>query len=502
MLNKLLSRKIIFLLMLFNFLFSFSSCGSAQYQKIRKPAVAGMFYPKEPSVLKKTVDQLIAKSEIIKIQSPILGLIAPHAGYTYSGHVAASIYSQLKGKKIKRVVIISPSHLSSFKGASIYNGDVYATPLGNITVDKEFADKLAAQSKLLYPSSKGHEDSYQGRGEHALEVQLPFLQRTLKEFKFIPIIMGNQSYETSRALGHALAQLIQNSETIIVASSDLSHFHPYDEAVKLDRKVLTAIEEWDHYNLSRNLNSRLWEACGGGPIVATMIATEILGANTAKLIKYANSGDIPRGNRSSVVGYSSFAFIKDESKANQENSFNLNESEQKELLRIAKIAVEKIVNSGKKYEFSEENLGSLIQDRGAFVTLNKNGQLRGCIGYTAPIQPLCFTVRDVAIQAAINDRRFTPVKESELPYISYEISVLSPFRKVIDINNIHIGEHGLLIQKGTTAGLLLPQVASEYKWDRITFLEQTCRKAGLPANAWKDEETDIFKFSAFVFSEH
>jgi len=288
-----------------------------------------------------------------------------------------------------------------------------------------------------------------------------------------------------------------------VASSDLSHFHSYDEAVKLDHKVINAIKEWDYFNLLRNLQSRIWEACGGGPIVATMIAAEELGANEAILLKYANSGDVPAGERSRVVGYSAIAFCKNkEAHRNKDNEFSLSKAEQEELLKIARQAVESIVRQKKVLEISHCEYEALKQDRGAFVTLRKHGQLRGCIGYTAPIQPLYLTVRDAAISAAERDPRFRPVQEDELDELSYEISVLSPMRHVRDINEIVIGKHGLVVKKGYSEGLLLPQVAPEQGWDCIEFLEHTCRKAGLPPEAWKDEDTDIFCFTAFVFGEH
>ena len=314
--------------------------------------------------------------------------------------------------------------------------------------------------------------------------------------------MGDQDYLTCRALGVALAELIQNPKTVIVASSDLSHFHPYSEAIKLDEKVLNAIEEWDYFNMSRNLQSRIWEACGGGPIVATMIAAERLGTNEAKVIKYANSGDVAKGDKSRVVGYASAIFYKSENTNDAHSAdFQLNKAEQERLLKIAKESVESIVRRGELSECNSGGFNTLNLDRGAFVTLNKAGQLRGCIGYTAPMQPLYLTIRSAAASAAVKDHRFMPVSENELDEITYDISVLSPFRLVKNTDQIEIGKHGLFIKKGESEGLLLPQVATDYNWDRITFLEQTCRKAGLPINAWKDKETDIFMFSAFVFEE-
>jgi hypothetical protein len=479
----------------------FNSCNAANDDKVHEPVVAGSFYPGDPDALAAMVDEMLSSADVPSVEYPVSGLIAPHAGYVYSGHVAAHAYAMLRDSQTKRVVVISPSHLESFEGASIYDGDAYETPLGRIEVDEEFADRLANSHPKLYRSSKGHESRRMGRGEHALEVQLPFLQRVLDSFTLVPIIMGNQEYATCRALGKSLAELIGNDRTVIVASSDLSHFHPYNTAVKKDRSVINAVHEWDYYNLSRNLQSHHWEACGGGPIVATMIAAERLGASDARLLEYANSGDIPHGDRSRVVGYSAFAFLKNPKIKHDESDFSLSQDEKATLLSIARNAVETMIKEGEIYDCSDVDQENLLQDRGAFVTLKINGQLRGCIGYTAPLKPLCETVRDVAIQAAIKDYRFTPVSEEELDKLSYDISVLSPFHHVSDIDAICTGTHGLLIQKGNQVGLLLPQVATDQGWDRETFLAHTCIKAGLPADAWQDDQTDIFCFRALVFGE-
>jgi len=250
-----------------------SQCLAASADEIRQPAVAGSFYPQDPKELAAAVDGMIARAAVPATQDHIVALIAPHAGYAYSGAVAAHSYALLKGQKIHRVVVIAPSHFEEFPFSAVYDGNAYATPLGKVPVDKVLARKLASMSPLIKLSSRGHAPS-QGQAEHSLEVQLPFLQRTLPDFELVPIVMGEQSYEASRALGVALAELIQGSDTLIVASSDLSHYHTYDEASTLDHKTLNAISEWDYLTLSRNFQIRIWEACGGGPIVAAMIAAE------------------------------------------------------------------------------------------------------------------------------------------------------------------------------------------------------------------------------------
>jgi AmmeMemoRadiSam system protein A len=338
------------------------------------------------------------------------------------------------------------------------------------------------------------------RGEHALEVQLPFLQRVLGPFKLVPIVMGEQDYAICRKLGRALADAIGNSRTLIVASSDLSHYHPYDTAVKMDHNTLRAIEEWDYLSLSENLPRRIWEACGGGPIIAAMIASERLGPVEARLLKYANSGDVTK-TRDSVVGYGSMAFVRPAGPSAAAAPFSLSAAEKDALLKLARQSVESAVRDHKMLDLPALRFDALNQDRGAFVTLRKHGELRGCIGYIAPVKPLATTVRDVAAAAATQDRRFPPVTPAELGQLEYEVSVLSPMRRVLDTEKIQVGQHGLVMMQGDSMGLLLPQVPVEEHWDRKTFLEQTCRKAGLPSDAWRSADTDIFSFTALVFGE-
>ncbi len=473
-----------------------AAVGCAAGGKVREPAVAGSFYPADAGELAKMADGFLAQAAPPPVND-VVALVAPHAGYQYSGPVAAYSYALLKGRKVERVVVIAPSHVESFGFSSVYDGSAYATPLGEIPVDQVFAAKLAAALKTK-PSGRGHTVSGQ-RGEHSIEVQLPFLQRVAGNFKLVPLVMGDQSYEACRALGRALASLIRGPETIIVASSDLSHYHPYDVATKTDHKTLLAIEEWDYLSLSRNLERQVWEACGGGPIIAAMIAAEKLGARKATLLKYANSGDTS-GVKSQVVGYGAMAFSKMGGAGDA--GFSLNEEEKKELLSLAMRSVESVVKNRKMYDYQVAGSAALTQERGAFVTLKRNGQLRGCIGYPSPTKPLPLTVRDVAAYAAVRDSRFPPVTTGELGELEYEISVLSPLHRVLSIDEIQVGRDGLVIKKGESEGLLLPQVATEQHWDRMKFLENLCFKAGLPAGAWKDADTDLFAFTALVFGSH
>jgi len=473
---------------------------AAGEQKVRQAGVAGSFYPADAKALTAMMDEMLAHAVQPPIADPILAVVAPHAGYQYSGPVAAYTYGALKGHKFSRVVVIAPSHYESFDFTSVYDGDGYATPLGTVQVDKTFARELAGMSPTMRLSSQGHDATSAG-AEHALEVQLPWLQHVLGEFTLVPVVMGDQSYENSRALGVALAKLIHGGDTLIVASSDLSHYHPYDDAEKIDHKTLAALEAWDYFSMSRNFQPRIWEACGGAPIVAAMIAAERMGATRAQVLKYLNSGDTS-GDHARVVGYSADVFVKAHSAKATETPFTLTDAEKTELLALARTSVEHVVEQGKPYQPPQSQSLALNQERGAFVTLRIGGDLRGCIGYTSAEKPLYLTVRDTATYAALRDPRFEPVSAMELPRLTYEISVLSPLRRVADVEEIKVGEHGLLMKNGRHEGLLLPQVPVEEKWERQKFLEQTCVKAGMRADCWKDPDTDIFRFTAVVFEEH
>ena len=479
---------------------------SGDQPKVRQAAVAGSFYPADPKELSAMIDDLLAKAQGPQISEPIIAAVAPHAGYVYSGPVAAYTYAQLKGHKYSRVVLIAPTHYVGFDFTSVYDGDAYTTPLGQVPIDKEFARRLVKMSSTMQLSDKGHQATSDAP-EHSVEVQLPWLQKVLGNFELVPIVMGDTSYESSRALGVALAKILRDDHnTLVLASSDLSHYHPYDDAVKIDHKTLNALQAWDYFSMSRNFQWRgpgqpgIWEACGGAPIVAAMIYAERMGANQARVLKYANSGDIT-GDHSRVVGYSADVFVKAESSKTVDAPFSLTVEEKSNLLALARKSVEYVVQQRYPYEPPASASSSLNQERGAFTTLKEAGELRGCIGYTSAVKPLYITVRDTATLAATQDPRFPQVTASELPKLEYEISVLSPLRRVTDVQQIVVGQHGLLMKNGDSEGLLLPQVPVEQQWDRHTFLEQTCRKAGMRSDCWMDEDTDIFSFTAVVFGE-
>ena len=271
--------------------------------RVRQPAVAGAFYDADPDVLRRHVDSLLDQARGATVKGSIKGLVSPHAGYIYSGSTAAVGYRLLRGKSYDAVILVGPSHREFFTGASIYPGDSYRTPLGDVPVHKEMRDELVKEGGTIMLSDAGH------RGEHCLEVQLPFLQRVLGEFSIVPIIIGNQRREFCLALGNALAKAASRRNVLLVASSDLSHYHPYDEAVKLDRQVIGLVEALDEKTMMDQIEEERIEACGGGPVVSVMHAAKLLGANRSQVLFYCNSGDVT-GDKDAVVGYLSAAFLQ------------------------------------------------------------------------------------------------------------------------------------------------------------------------------------------------
>jgi len=467
-------------------------------KEIREPAVAGMFYPDKPDLLSSDVKKYLENAKKEKIEGEIIALLSPHAGYKYSGQVAAYAYKLIEGKDLDSVVMIAPSHRALFKGESLYDRGGFRTPLGVVPIDVELSKKLMEKRKEIQFFPEAHAQ------EHSLEVQIPFLQTVSKSFKIIPIVMEPYwSWETCQSLASAIAETVKGRKVLLVASSDLSHYHPYDHAVRLDKIVLNHIEQFDPEGFYRDLKENRCEACGGGPIISIMLAAKALGANRGKVLKYLNSGDVT-GDRGHVVGYGAAVFYKSIGGIKMKNEkrvgvdLGLSEQDKNALHHIVRTVIENKARGKSVPEFKIES-SILKENRGAFVTINKKGQLRGCIGYIEGHGPLHQTVQEMAEAAAFRDPRFSPVKEKELPELEIEISVLTPLKKIADVNEIQVGKHGIYIKKGWLSGLLLPQVATEYGWERQTFLEHTCQKAGLPSNAWKEKDTEIYIFSADIF---
>ena len=483
---------------------------------IRRHAVAGPqgFYPSEPDELREIVLDYMKRAELKTDKDPF-GLIAPHAGYVYSGPVAGYAYRQVQGRQYRSVVVLAPSHMMSFPFASIMPSGAYITPLGEIPVDEDLSSRLVeAGGDLVQASYQGHTAEFAAPAEHSLEVQLPFLQVALGDFKLVPVVIGIVDWEVSQALGNALAG-IMGDDILIVASSDLSHYHGYEEAYRLDSEVIEYIENMDAKGLAEGCSRHELEACGGMPISALLAAAEKAGNCNAEILRHKTSGDVPGGVRSQVVGYLAAAIYRGEVK-NRRNKvetqthsetqtgsgLTFSREEQRYLLSLAKQSIyEAILDKPYPIDKMDHTFPVLSEQRGLFVTLKIDGRLRGCIGNISPTEPLGELVKMIARQTAFDDPRFPPLSESELKLVSFEITVLGEMKLIEDTNELEVGRHGIMLKKGFYQGLLLPQVAVEMGWNRRQFLDGVCRKAGLPPGSWREKDVQIFLFTADYFGE-
>lgn len=490
-------------------------------KKIRQPAVAGQFYPADREELKAMIGVYLKDIEIPFTpplqagQAPsfykggikeVKALIAPHAGYVFSGPVAAHAYKELKGRKIKTAVLVGNSHTAYFNGIAVDDSLFWRTPLGEVEVDKKLAEKLVELDGDIKFNNEAH------RAEHSLEVQVPFLQSVLKgNFKIVPLLFGNVGEDGYKKLAVALAKNLGDDDLVVI-SSDMSHYPLYEDANKIDNETLKKIKEGNIEELeahiarveNKNISNEQTLLCGIDGVKTIMELANILGWR-AEILKYANSGDTPIGDRDSVVGYGAIAFAKIKNKKskiknNEKGSDLLNDDQQRQLLRIAKTSVENYVKTGKApvININDERLN---WKEGAFVTLKNGGELRGCIGQIIPgDNPLWQVVRDMAVAAATEDGRFSPVSAAELDSLEYEISVLSAPQKIINWQDIELGKHGVIIKKGLRGGVFLPQVALETGWSKEEFLRELCyQKAGLLPDSYKDDGVEIKIFTAQVF---
>jgi len=493
-------RTFLFFVFLF-FCISSQGVAEAYESKVRQARWSGPFYDNSPKALRETVEAFLKKVDQKKLTGDLIALISPHAGYVYSGQVAAYAYRQLEEEDFDTVILLGPSHRVPVKGASVYGEGWWKTPLGKVKVDSEFAKEIINKHQLFHFDEKAHKD------EHSLEVQLPFLQATLKDFEIVPIVVNDSSGEFCQLLADAIVRSKGKKKILIVASTDMSHYHPYGRACLIDGVAIRDLENFNLDSLRRHVSSGKAELCGGAAVFTAVLAAKALGANKIKLLKYANSGDVT-GDKSRVVGYGAFAVMRlKEGKMTPEleeekgGKKMLNEKQQKVLLGIARKTIEEYIQTGKIPEFNVED-PLLKEKRGVFVTLHKKGMLRGCIGYIMPMEELYKAVSKMAIQSSTGDPRFPPVRSEEFDEIEIEISVLTVPERINSVDEIKMGKHGVIVKKGYQQGVFLPQVATETGWSKEEFLSRLCYdKAHLPENAWKDKDTEIYTFSAQVFEE-
>jgi AmmeMemoRadiSam system protein B/AmmeMemoRadiSam system protein A len=468
----------------------------------RKPAVAGRFYPADPAELRTQIQQFFSKAVARKPGNPPLAIVVPHAGYVFSGEVAASGFNQIDPEqKFERIFVIGSSHTTFFKGASIYCAGNFETPLGTVQVDRELSRKLVAENKVLNDQVEPH------AAEHSLEVQLPFLQVLLKnDFKIIPIIIGSADKETAQKLAAVLKPYL-NEKNLFVISSDFSHYPNYKDAFAVDKitasaiqsnkasKLLSALDE----NENKNIPDLATSLCGWSSVLTLLYMTESIPDISVNLLQYKNSGDSPYGGKDRVVGYNALSFSK--GKTNSGAEFSLSEEDKTFLLKLARQTVDQYVRKGTTPEVDTTKLSATLKiPCGAFVTLNKNHVLRGCIGRFEPNMPLWTVVELMAVASATQDYRFPKVEPKELSQIKIEISVLTPLKRIKSIDEFILGKHGICIKQGNSHGTFLPQVADKSGWTKEEFLGHCAEdKAGISWDGWKTAE--LYTYEALVFGE-
>jgi len=470
---------------------------------VRPSVCAGRWYPADAASLSAEIDGLLAGAAPVPLADQLLALIVPHAGYRFSAPVAAAAYRTLPGRTYRRVIILAFSHryAGTYRGVDVPRELVaYETPLGRVPIDRDVCNALLRKSVF---SSNQRID----RDEHSLELQLPFLQKTLGGFRLVPLLVGGAEGTSSRDFTEAAAALLPwvDEHTLLVASSDFTHYGPNYGYVPFTGDVRRSLEDLadeaaapllrcDYDGFIDHLRKTGDTICGRWPICLMLRLLAMRGGAVGIRTAFDTSGNI-LGDWSNSVTYQSFVFTR--------RPRRLSDVERTEALRLARDAITAYLNGRQPPAHDDDRLPPALRADGAcFVTLQNRGELRGCIGNMVALGPLHEAIIENAISAC-QDYRFlqNPVTSRELNELHIEISYLTPMQRVSRIDEIVIGRHGLLVALGDRRGVLLPQVAYERGWLREEFLAQTCRKAGLPPDAWKQPACEIYSFEAEVFGE-
>lgn len=479
-----------------------SSC----YSQTREAAVAGQFYPGSSLELKKELQNLFASKNDIQAEGKVLAVIAPHAGYIFSGSVAAESFEQIdRDIQYDNIFVIGSSHRFAFDGASIYTLGNFRTPLGEVPVNLDLAKELCQKFSVFTARTDAQ------MNEHSLEVQLPFLQYWLhKPFRIIPIVLGTQNVATCHKIAEALRPYF-NQSNLFVISTDFSHYPTYSDAQNTDHKTAEAIltnkpdrlvkaiqtnEKADIAGLATSL-------CGWTSVMTLLYITEEMPGITYKLIDYRNSGDAAAGDKSRVVGYCAMGVYQSGtgSMQTEKSSYQISGEDRSSLLKLARETIKSYVSTGKIPVVETAKLSPVLKTpAGAFVSLYKNKELRGCIGRFDPDQPLYKVIQDMAVASSTRDSRFNPVQPGELGNIRIEISVLTPLKRINSADEIILGKHGIYMKKGYHSGTFLPQVANSTGWTKDEFLGHCSQdKAGIGWDGWKTAE--LYTYEAIVFGE-
>ncbi len=475
---------------------------AAAAQIVRPATQAGRFYEADSAILAHEVDSLLDAHHDILPDKNLAAIIAPHAGYYYSGNVAAAAYRTIDPcKQYKRIFLLGPSHYEWVDGASVNAGvDYYSTPLGKVKVDRETTERLLTADSVFKYKAMAHDR------EHCLEVQIPFLQRYLKEVPpIVPVVISTNDYAKLQRIAEVLKDYF-NDENLFVISSDFSHYPSYKDACRIDGVTKKAVERGDveHFmatieqNAKSGVRNLATSACGEYAIITLMLMLEQ--SDVVRHLLYQNSGDIDPEGRDRVVGYHAFAIIRNgggETMPKDDNmGFKLTKEEKKTLKDIALGNIKAAMDSA-----FYKPIGltpTLYRKCGAFVSLHKCGQLRGCIGHFGEDTPLYEIVGEMARAAAFEDPRFMPLRRDELKDVDIEISVITPMRRIYSLDEFQLHKHGIYIKKGYRSGTFLPQVADEVDWTKEEFVGHCSQdKAGLGWNGWK--EAELYVYEAIVF---
>ncbi len=470
--------------------------GSSQVISNERPQyAAGRFYSSDPTRLAKELDSLFMECEKIDTPGLARAIIVPHAGYIYSGEVAASAFSSTPAKGFyKNIFIIGSTHVMGFSGASVYGSKDYATPLGKIPTNHDIADKLKESTLFSFPE-ECHEN------DHNIEVEIPFIQRYYEDGpRIVPIIIGTNDKKKIKKMAELLKPWF-TADNLFVISSDFSHYPGYEDAVIIDSVTAEALMSGDpdqfltviEKNSSKNVPDLATSMCGwtSGLLLLEMIRGS---SNLSfKKIGYCNSGDSPYGSKTGVVGYNAIGLY--ETDIFDYNDLTFTAKEKETLFTIARYSIESWFSNKKIPKIEDDNLSKKLKERyGAFVTLKIDGALRGCIGKFVSDDPLFEAVSLSAISSAFNDPRFPAITKEEYPKLDIEITVIGPMEQIYDKEDIVLGKHGIYIKQGSMAGTMLPQVAIENGWDVDEFLEYTSRhKAGIGRDGWKTAELYIYE---------
>jgi len=468
------------------------------------------WYPRNAKKLTKLIKNLAIAAEknfaMTADGSKIRAIIVPHAGYTYSGTVAAAGYLLADPSAIKTIIILAPSHYGAFSGIALPHFDTYHIPTGNIPLATDIIATL--RSNKLF-----HEQHDIFRVEHAVEIQLPLIHFFFPQARIVPLIIGDITDDEITTAARMIKDIL-TPHTLVVVSTDLTHygaqFHytPFKDHVplrirQLDSRVLDAIQQQSRANFHRIISETHDTVCGAVPleILLAMIEQQAFGATQTRLVAYATSADITHDTTSSV-SYGSLIVTQETDNA------SINQLEKNMLLAYARDILRNTFTSTLDEKLLQPIMTPVIkQPQAVFVTLykqNKKGdspELRGCIGTTQADQPFFVNVADKTRASAFHDPRFLPVTQDELQSISLEISALQPPRSVKSYRDIILHKHGIILTVGSRAALFLPQVPAEFGFTLEETLNELSKKAGLPHDAWKNPEAQFQVFTTVDFGE-